>query len=228
MLRRIVSQASCSSPKRSLWTWGMVHHEFRDKAPHKTRWFKENFAVIDAPSSIKSEHGKVLFSEIQHDLDQLMHTDWTSFFNSYWRDVAASHARAYGLMYQNLAVGGLIGGFAKGVGLLPDLSGNTEEKELINEQLQELQRAVEWAYKTEAVYTRVYDERFILERHVWEPFEREKIFAGLIQMHLDHLEALPKDYQKKVKREMEYHIFALRRMVHDIPNVKRVFPVLMA
>lgn len=52
--------------------------------------------------------------------------------------------------------------------------------------------------------------------------------AGVIQLYLDFMPTLPKGYQAKVKRELEYHVFSLRRMVFDAPNVKAQFPILMA
>jgi hypothetical protein len=212
---------------RSIFTWGAVPLPHRDKHPHKTRWFKENFAVIDAPKEVTSSHGQVLCSELKADLDQLVHTDWTYSFNPYWIDVARSHTAAYQSIYEGQYVGP-ISGLAKLVGLIPNLSASTEEKNAVLSLLTKLQYTLDWAQKVEAIYTQIFDQRFILEREVWEPYERERILAGLIQLYLGFIHTVPKEFHTKVKRELEYHIFSLRRMVFDAPNVKAQFPVLMA
>jgi hypothetical protein len=156
-----------------------------------------------------------------------VHTDWTYNFNPYWIDVARSHTAAFGVMYEGKYPGPVCG-VAKLVGLIPDLSQSSTEKTCIEPLLKELQSTLEWAQKAEAVYTQIFDQRFKLEREVWEPYERERILAGLIQLYLDFIPTVPKQFHVKVKREIEYHIFSLRRMVYDAPNVKAQFPTLMA
>lgn len=212
---------------RPIFTWGLVPHEFRDKAPHKTRYFKENFAIVNAPEVVKSEQGQVIYSEMSADLDQLMHTDWTYQFNPYWVDQKESHEMAIATMYEG-GSSGIMGSIGKAAGLLPDLSQNTEEKVALKGVLSEFSEVVEWAMKTEAVYSQIFDQRFKLERSVWVPYERERILAGLIQMYLEYYETVPDKFKLKVKRELEYHIFSLRRMVPDCPNVKGAFPTFMA
>jgi hypothetical protein len=224
--RTLPAKYRATQAARGVLTWSLIAHEWRDKAPHKTRWFKENFAFVDAPSHW-SEQGQVMQSEIKADLDQLLHTDWTYNRNAYWPDVLASHDMAFGAIYEGKSAG-LVGSIGKMTGMLPNLSSKTDEKEEIAKQLSDLRTAVEWAEKTEAVYTTIFDQKFKLEREVWEPFEREKILAGLIQMYLEFIQTVPQEFKVKVKRELEYHLFALRRMVFDCPNVKRAFPTFMA
>eukprot|EP00906_Rhabdomonas_costata_P001830 RCo002932 len=202
---------------RSIFSWAAIPLPHRDQFPQKTRWFKENFAVIEAPSAVTSQHGQVLYSEIALELDQLKHTDWTFNFNPYWADACAAHTAAFQKMYNG---GGLMFG--------PNLSSATEEKAAVEAVLKEYQHTLSWAEKVEAVYTQIYDQRFALEREVWSPYERERILAGLIQLYLDFMPTVPKEFQVKVKRELEYHVFSLRRMVFDAPNVKAQFPVFMA
>eukprot|EP00667_Euglena_gracilis_P024159 EG_transcript_27641 len=209
---------------RGLFTWGLINHdEFRGQAIHKTRYFKENFAVVDAPASIQSQQGRVMYSEIQADLDQLLHTDWTYQFNPYWADIAESHTMALEMLYEGRP--GTTPGTVLGrlTGLLPDLSDRMEERDTIKKTLGELKEALEWAQKTEAVYSQIFDQRFKMERTVWDAFEREKVLAGLVQMYLEFFQTVPDKFKRKVKRELEYHVFSLRRMVHDCPNVKRAF-----
>eukprot|EP00668_Euglena_longa_P022435 GGOE01027920.1.p1 GENE.GGOE01027920.1~~GGOE01027920.1.p1 ORF type:complete len:244 (+),score=71.02 GGOE01027920.1:31-732(+) len=214
---------------RGLFTWGLVNHdEFRSKAVHKTRYFKENFAFLDAPAAIKSQQGRVMYSELQADLDQLVHTDWTYQFNPYWPDILASHTMAYGMLYEGQSGSTPSTILGRMTGLLPNLSGSAEEKEAIKKVIGEFKEALEWAQKSEAVYSQIFDQRFKMERAVWDTFEREKILAGLIQLYLEYFQTVPDKFKRKVCRELEYHVFSMRRMVHDCPNVKRAFPTLMA
>lgn len=39
----------------------------------------------------------------------------------------------------------------------------------------EYQQVLSLAEKVEAVYTEIFDQRFKLEREVWEPYERERL-----------------------------------------------------
>lgn len=183
--------------------------------------------MINAPKEVTSKHGQVLYSEIALELDQLKHTDWTFNFNPYWSDACMAHSAAFRGMYDR-GNGGILLGLAKAITLVPDLSGAKEEKAAVEALLTEYQTVLGLAEKVEAVYTQIYDQRFLVEREVWEPYERERILAGLIQLYLDFIPTVPKEYQAKVKRELEYHVFSLRRMIFDAPNVKAQFPILMA
>lgn len=212
---------------RGIFSWAAVPLPHRDKYPQKTRWFKENYAVINAPKEVTSSAGQVLYSEVAAELDQLKHTDWTFNFNPYWTDACMAHSAAFRGMYER-GSSGVLFGLAKMVTLVPDLSAAAEEKAVVEALIEEYQHTLRWAQKVEAVYTQIYDQRFMLEREVFEPYERERILAGLIQLYLDFMPTVPKEFHAKVKRELEYHVFSLRRMVFDAPNVKAQFPVLMA
>jgi len=215
--------------RRGLFTWSLINPKhYGGDAIHKTRYFKENFAIVDAPKAIHSEHGRVMYSEIQADLDQLLYTDWTYLFNPYWADQVHSHVTAFQLLYDGRPPSSPATIVGRLLGQLPNLSDRLEEKQLISEPLKEFQETVEWAYKTEAIYSQIFDQRFHMERAVWEPFERERVLAGLVQLYLDYFQTVPDKFKVKVKRELEYHLFSLRRMVPDCPNVKRAFPTLMA
>eukprot|EP01012_Entosiphon_sulcatum_P068819 TRINITY_DN99256_c0_g1_i1.p1 TRINITY_DN99256_c0_g1~~TRINITY_DN99256_c0_g1_i1.p1 ORF type:complete len:227 (-),score=25.56 TRINITY_DN99256_c0_g1_i1:73-753(-) len=209
---------------RAIWTWGSVPEVASTKgAPtwHRTRYFNEHFAKDTAPEWFTT-HGQSLYSLIKADLEQLRSTDWTYGFSGYWDDLVENHREEFTTLYEPSCrrfSKALVGDFSEDV--------HATERNEIEKLLNELESTLELASRVEEVYTAIHDVRFKLEREVWDGFEREKLLAGLVDLVLRFQHDVPKEHRAKVKRELEAHVFSLRRNCPDIPNVKREFPDFM-
>lgn len=155
-----------------------------------------------------------LNSAIEDDIKRLMSVDWTYEFDPFWRDRVNSHANLYKIVYTP----GF--NFAKHVF---GHSGNDKAKELIGRKLAKLQSTLKWAEETERRYTSIVNERFRMQREVFDAFEREKILAGCVELSEEFKEMVPSDFRRKAIGELENHLMNMKHWIWDCPNAKQTY-----
>eukprot|EP01062_Namystynia_karyoxenos_P075267 TRINITY_DN7248_c0_g1_i1.p1 TRINITY_DN7248_c0_g1~~TRINITY_DN7248_c0_g1_i1.p1 ORF type:complete len:231 (+),score=70.10 TRINITY_DN7248_c0_g1_i1:103-795(+) len=169
-----------------------------------------------------SPTGQYLHSAIKDDIRRLLATDWTHGFDGWWIDQVASHEAVFDAAYNKTHVG---------LDLLvskPDENKAAEERAVIHKDLMYLKSVLDCALQTEKCYTVIFDQKFVLQRHIWDPVEREKILAGCCEMFEDFKAKCPAEFKHKAVKELEWHLFGLRHYVWDSPETKAAFPRLMA
>ncbi|KAJ9470139.1 succinate dehydrogenase subunit [Diplonema papillatum] len=163
-----------------------------------------------------SPAGTKLASAIRHDTDRLMHTDWTTDFSAFWDDQVHMHENEYVNLYE--------GGLNPLISLFTSVeNATTEEKDVVKKDLKYLQACHKWANKSNEIYTYIFDERFRMQREVFDPVEREKILASCTEMVEKFRDEVPADFRKKAAKDVEWHLWNLRHWVWDAPATKAVF-----
>eukprot|EP01063_Lacrimia_lanifica_P024261 TRINITY_DN32202_c0_g1_i1.p1 TRINITY_DN32202_c0_g1~~TRINITY_DN32202_c0_g1_i1.p1 ORF type:complete len:224 (+),score=89.87 TRINITY_DN32202_c0_g1_i1:52-723(+) len=168
-----------------------------------------------------SSSGKQLASAVQHDIDRLLASDWTTDYSGFWEDQVALHANTFTNLYD--------GGVHTLIAPLTELSNyKPEEKTAIKLKLDYLKAAHKWAERTQEIYSAIFDLRTEMQVHVWDAIEREKILAQCTEACENFAKEVPSEFRRKATKDLEWHLWNLRHWVWDAPNVKRAFPVTMA
>eukprot|EP01059_Diplonema_ambulator_P025767 TRINITY_DN42868_c0_g1_i1.p1 TRINITY_DN42868_c0_g1~~TRINITY_DN42868_c0_g1_i1.p1 ORF type:complete len:221 (+),score=57.24 TRINITY_DN42868_c0_g1_i1:68-730(+) len=165
--------------------------------------------------------GRRLASSLQHDTERLLASDWTTDYSSFWVDQLEAHKLAYTNLYE--------GGVNPIAGFFTALSSfKPEEAAAIQRQINYFSSVVKWAEEAQDIYSEIFDQRFHMQRGVWDAIEREKILAGCTEMVVDYGNRVPAEFKRKATKDIEWHLWNLRHWVWDAPNTKAAFPRVMA
>ena len=221
------------SQRRGIYSiWGTVCNEGNSLQPTSTgivdffvaRPDVKSFQLEHAPEKAIKGMGRLavaqsyLLSMIENDIERLMSVDWTVEFDAFWGDAVESHRRLYEQVY-----GGK--GNVISATLLGDFSGpeHAPVKAETQRRLRYLESALKWAEGTERVYTAISNERFTMQREVFNAFEREKILAGCVDAVDSFLATMPAEFKRKATQELEWHLNNVRHWAWDCPNAKMQF-----
>eukprot|EP01064_Diplonema_japonicum_P011734 TRINITY_DN1917_c0_g3_i1.p1 TRINITY_DN1917_c0_g3~~TRINITY_DN1917_c0_g3_i1.p1 ORF type:complete len:221 (+),score=50.65 TRINITY_DN1917_c0_g3_i1:65-727(+) len=201
------NQGSGSLP--SLFSWGACRGSVNT-----------HFRVLPEFKNYTSQ-GQKLASSIKHDTERLLANDWTTDYSSFWADQLEAHKLAHTNLYEK-GVNPLAGMFTSLSEFKP------EEKAAILQQINYFASAVKWADQAQDVYSEIFDQRFVMQRGVTDPIEREKTLAACTEMVVNYSERVPSEFRRKAMKDVEWHLWNLRHYVWDSPNVKSAFPRVMA
>eukprot|EP01061_Rhynchopus_euleeides_P035041 TRINITY_DN59083_c0_g1_i1.p1 TRINITY_DN59083_c0_g1~~TRINITY_DN59083_c0_g1_i1.p1 ORF type:complete len:239 (+),score=89.97 TRINITY_DN59083_c0_g1_i1:38-718(+) len=160
--------------------------------------------------------GRKLVSSIVHDTERLLAGDWTTDFSGFWQDQVQMHKSEVINLYEGgeNPIGALLCGLS---------SFEPEEKALVLKKLSYLEAAFKAASECQAIYTVIYDQRFRMQREVWDAVEREKILAACTELCEEFAQNVPSEFKRKATKDLEWHLWNLRHWVWDAPNVKAAF-----
>lgn len=227
--RRVVGSlvaASVAPSTRSIYTmWGSTPQEpqvFQNKTHLYRLSDKENLhcfdflnfpAVEDPALGPMKKSERYLLSAIDEDTKRILSVDWTYEFCPFWRDRVESHEELFDVLYNP---GRLLRKFLIG-SCVNDASSH---RPLVETRLNYLRSALHWAEETEKRYTAIWEVRFKMQREVFEPFEREKILAGCVEIYEDFGKQVPHEFKRKAMQDLGYHVGNMRHWIWSTPNIK--------
>jgi hypothetical protein len=175
-----------------------------------------NTPSVAKPGSGLSEPEEYLISALQDDYQRVLGVDWTVEFDPFWKDRLVSHERMFDTLY----------GHGQGLRrmLLGNYSHNTEAKQKAEATLNRLRSAIKWAEECERAYSQIFQARFIMQREVFDAFQREKILAGCVEVVENFKAAVPEEFKRKATSDLGCHLGNMRHWVWDCPNAKQEFP----
>jgi hypothetical protein len=235
-MRRLSQQASVrlvsATAARSIYTqWGSVVHEDGVNEASKMTWLQRitsqssfrsfyfwHVPQVAVPAGVTmSSSEQYLLSVLEDDLKRLLAVEWCFDFDSFWKDRVASHSRLFTALYVPNSAGML-------KFLVGNASANAAGRCENEKRLNKLQSALKWALETERVYSMISLERFHMQRHVFDAFEREKILGATVAAIEEFKSKVPAEFRRKATAELDTYLANMRHWIWDCPNAKREFP----
>jgi hypothetical protein len=205
---------------QSIWGSFTLH----SSEPHLTRVFTQSkFRSFDTSHVPELDtlgcttEEQYLLSAIKDDTQRLLKVDWTYDFDPFWADRVDSHARLFEVLYfpdRNRIRRMFVG----------SASPNSTARKEIEASLNYLKEALRWAMETEKNYTAIVNERYAMQRAVFDALEREKILAGCADLCERFKLQVPNEFRRKATTDLEAHLGNMRHWVWDCPNAKMHFP----
>lgn len=158
-----------------------------------------------------------LASAVEDDIRRLLAVDWTVEFDSFWRDRVRSHLMTFDTLYvpdrrplRRFFLGNAVH--------------NVQVRDAVKKRLNYLESILDVAEATEKHYSTVAKTRFLMQREVFDPLQREKLLARCYEAVDAFTASCPAEFQRKAKTELELHLSNLRHWTCDSPNAKMWFP----
>jgi hypothetical protein len=229
--RRAAPCATVAASRGVYSIWGTVPHENNSMQPQNKLSITERltnslglkgFQVATTPVrdyeglGTLSEPEEYLLSALDDDIQRLITVDWTFDFDSFWADRVKSHERMYAILYTTEA-----SFWTKTI--FGNATRNDKAKAAAFEKLNYLRSALKWAEEAERVFSGIHNARYLMQREVFDAFEREKILASCVAACDEFAARVPEEFKRKATMDVEFHLNNMRHWVWDTPNAKQVF-----
>ena len=215
---------------RSIYSiWGTVCHDPKATGGKSfiQQWQNESgtraFALNNTPvTTTTAANGNplapqevYLLNAIEDDYKRIMSVDWTVEFDPFWADRVESHQKLFNTLYTRGS-----GLRRMMIGSYPDSEGKLQAAIALNK----LQACLKWATACETSYSKIIEERYVMQRQVYDPVQREKILAGCVEVCEEFKKDVPVEFKRKAVADLEWHLGNMRHWIWDCPNAKQTYP----